>query len=347
MAATYVRSTPPLVITELMYHPSAPPNNTNDAESSEFVELKNTSAQPLNLVGFEFTDGIEYTFTTASGVTSLAPGGTVLVVKNRAAFNARYPGREQYRRRIQGSLDNAGERITLQGPVQEPVLDFTYDNRWYPIMDGPGFSLVAVDDSRGGGSDRQSWRPSAQLGGSPGTSDSTPLPIAPILINEALTHTDLPELDAIELFNPTGAAVDMSGWYLTDDLGQPTKFQIPAGTAIAPYGYVVFDASQFDTGPTAFALSSLGEAVYLFSGNGTGLTGYAHGFTYGAAAHGVSFGRYLNSVGHEDFVAQAANTLGQANAGPKVGPIIISEIIIQPPAARHRQQYAGRIRRTL
>jgi hypothetical protein len=46
-----------------------------------------------------------------------------------------------------------------------------------------------------------SWRPSAQTGGSPGA-DDPPVNIAPIVINEVLTHTDAPVLDAIELFKP-------------------------------------------------------------------------------------------------------------------------------------------------
>ena len=37
------------------------------------------------------------------------------------------------------------------------------------------------------------------------------------MINEVLTHTDLPLVDAIELHNPTGAQIDVSGWYLSDD----------------------------------------------------------------------------------------------------------------------------------
>ena len=38
-----------------------------------------------------------------------------------------------------------------------------------------------------------------------------------MLINEILTHTDLPEVDWIELFNPTPFDVDLDGWFLSDD----------------------------------------------------------------------------------------------------------------------------------
>jgi hypothetical protein len=44
----------------------------------------------------------------------------------------------------------------------------------------------------------------------------------------------------------------------------------------------------------------------------------------------VSFGRYVTSFGQEHFVAQVTNTLGRGNAGPLVGPIVISEIMYDP-----------------
>ncbi|MGC3959141.1 MAG: lamin tail domain-containing protein [Verrucomicrobiota bacterium] len=45
----------------------------------------------------------------------------------------------------------------------------------------------------------------------------------------------------------------------------------------------------------------------------------------------VSFGRYVNSQSREFFVLQSANTLGQRNAYPQVGPVVISEIMYHPP----------------
>ena len=50
-----------------------------------------------------------------------------------------------------------------------------------------------------------------------------------------------------------------------------------------------------------------------------------------AAANGVSFGRYTNSQTNVHFVAQSALTIGSANSGPKVGPVVISEINYHPP----------------
>ena len=57
----------------------------------------------------------------------------------------------------------------------------------------------------------------------------------------------------------------------------------------------------------SFSLNSAGDSIYLISGDAkTNLTGYSHGFSFGAAANGVSFGRYVNSTGEEQFPAQLA-----------------------------------------
>src|SRR5439155_8298662 len=75
-----------LRITELMYHPSGLVGNTNGPEEFEFIELKNISTNlTLSLAGVRFFNGVEFDF-TGRAVPSLAPGATVLVVKNLSAF---------------------------------------------------------------------------------------------------------------------------------------------------------------------------------------------------------------------------------------------------------------------
>ncbi|MBE7504329.1 MAG: lamin tail domain-containing protein [Verrucomicrobiales bacterium] len=332
-AATYVAATPPLVITEIHYHPEPPPGNAADAEAFEYIELRNRGTVPLDLPGFRFTAGIQFEFTPAHAVTRLAPGAFVVLVKNLAAFTSRYPGVTNVAGEYAGSLDNAGERLALEGPLREPILDFAYDDAWFPITDGPGFSLVIRDDT--GPLDAwalaSSWRPSAQRGGSPGQPDPAAPVFPPVLINEVLTHTDPPLLDAVELFNPTTNPAELSGWFLTDNFDSPRKFVFPPNSIVPPGGFLVLTEADFNTGPNAFNFSSLGEEAYLFSADGTGLTGYVHGFGFGAAANGVSFGRHVSSTGREYCVAQAYRTLDAPNAGPLLGPVVINEIQFHPP----------------
>src|SRR5439155_5994262 len=115
----------------------------------------------------------------------------------------------------------------------------------------------------------------------------------------------------VELYNPSTNTVDISDWFLTDDFKKPKKYRFPDQTTVPASGFLTVAENNFNNGsPTSFALSSLGDEVWLFSGDAaTNLTGYFHGFTFGAAQNGVSFGRYVTSVGEEHFVAQITNSL--------------------------------------
>ena len=74
-----------------------------------------------------------------------------------------------------------------------------------------------------------------------------------VVINEysASNLNDFPDNfnkfeDWIELYNLTGEVIDLSGWYLSDKLDKPTKWEIPSGTTIEPNGYLVFWCSGRD-----------------------------------------------------------------------------------------------------
>src|SRR5262249_51633587 len=154
--------------------------------------------------------------------------------------------------------------------------------RWPLAPDGWGFSLVPRDPNANPDPGNPSnWRASTNPGGSPGTDDPTAV-IPPVLVNEVSTHTVLPAVDAVELFNPNPVEVALSGWFLTDDAAQPRKFHIPTGTRIGPRAYLIFTEADFNPGPpddpASFSLSSDGDEIYLFSADASGnLTGYSHG----------------------------------------------------------------------
>jgi hypothetical protein len=329
--ASYYTTIPALRITEIMYNPPPPPvGNTNDADNFEFIELQNTGATPINLQGAKLGGGIEFTFPSLT----LTGGQFVVVAKHLAAFQSRYGTAPLVAGSFTNNLANGGDHVTLNGPLGEPILDFSYSDEWYPTTDGEGFSLVIINPAaaRESWSVKSGWRPSTASGGSPGASDPAPASIPGILISEALTHTDPPLLDSIELFNPTINNVNLGGWFLTDDPHDPKKYRIPDNTFISAGGYLTFTTDQFGVGPKGFAFGSTGDSVYVFSGDAnTNLTGYAHGYTFGAAPNPVSFGRYVNSQQRELFVRQSLNTLGQRNAYPGVGPVAVTEIMYHPP----------------
>ena len=45
--------------------------------------------------------------------------------------------------------------------------------------------------------------------------------------------------DFVEFFNPTAADVDLGGYFLSDNLGNVDKFEIPAGTTVPAGGFLV------------------------------------------------------------------------------------------------------------
>ncbi len=67
----------------------------------------------------------------------------------------------------------------------------------------------------------------------------------------------------VEFFNPTGSAINLGGWYLSDDPSNLTKFQIPASLNLAPAGLtsVGFTESSLSVGSTT--------VVYLTEPDGT------------------------------------------------------------------------------
>jgi len=130
-----------LRITEIMFNPRNT-GNLNDP-NEEFIELKNTGLTTLNLNLVKFTEGINFTFPDME----LDPGECVVVVKDQSAFEAQYGTSINMAGVYTGSLANNGERIRLEDAIGRTILDFEYDDRWYPIADGDGFSLTIIEPS--------------------------------------------------------------------------------------------------------------------------------------------------------------------------------------------------------
>ncbi len=177
------------------------------------------------------------------------------------------------------------------------------------------------------------------------------LPLTNAVINEVLSHTDPPIEDAVEIYNPTGSPTDISGWFLSNSIDDLKKFRFPSGTIIPARGYKVIYEYQFNTtngGTIPFTFNSAhGDACHLSQADALGnLSSFRSSVSFGAAEHGVSFGRYQTSVGF-DFPAMSQNTFGVDNPAnltqfrmgtglpnnyPKVGPVVINEIMYHPPS---------------
>jgi hypothetical protein len=170
-----------LVVSQIMYHPADPTAAEMtagflDADDFEYIELMNIGAMSLDLNGVRFSTGLTFDF-TSSGVTTLAPGERVLVVKNLAAFQQRYG--HGHDNAIAGifanatGLNNGGEQLAIIDTGSAPIKDFSYNDTspWPVAADGGGYALVLVNPTHGVASN---WRVSVLPGGSPGSGDSMP-----------------------------------------------------------------------------------------------------------------------------------------------------------------------------
>lgn len=327
-----VESIPDLLITEIMYN--APDELTGDmtpGKRFEFIEIKNVGSTTVDISAFEIKGDINYTFPTT---TTIAPNAHIVVANDLTEFANKYP---TFSGTLHGpyreNLSNSGGTVRLVDPgyLEVTAVEFNDKAPWPIGADGLGFSLVPVNpNSNPNPSDAGNWRSSTNNGGSPGEDDPDAGSVPKILINEVLTHTDLPQKDSIELYNPTSSAVNIGGWFLTDDNITPKKYKIPSNT-IPAGGYLILDEDDFGG---SFLLSELGEEIYLYSADPSEeLTGYVHGFDIEPLANGVSAGAYeTSSLNNNDvhYVTMETLTLGSNNSAPLVGPIVISEFNYHP-----------------
>ena len=319
-----------LRISELMYHPA-------DEGDLEFVELVNAGHTALQLGGVRFTNGIDFTFPEML----LGPSQYVVVARDLPAFSSHYGSGANVAGQYSGNLSDAGENLTLKlaAPLEAAVLRFEFDDAWYPSTDGGGFALAMrdVDGRPADWRQGKNWQAGTLAEGSPGTADGDVLADG-VVINEVLSHTDHPLVDSIELLNTGDGPIDLGGWYLSDSDVDLTKFRIPHGTVLEAGQYLVFDETDFNPTPLTpgadhFALDGAhGDDVWLVEGDAAGnVIRVVDQVEFGAAAAGESFGRWPDPQG--DLYPMAARTLGSANSGPRVGPLIISEVHYNPADA--------------
>jgi hypothetical protein len=309
-----------------------------DAPDPDWFELYNPDPNPVALAGLVLTDQTTVPpVNPALAALSFIEGrGFVQLIaddKTTPADNVNFK-----------LSSTSGDRILLYQPDR------------VTLVDSVSFGAQSLNISQGRLPD-----------GSPnlvsfGSNQPTPaasnfLPLTDVVFNEVLTRAVPPLEDAIELLNLSGSPLDLSHWWLSDSRDQPNKFRIPAGTVLAPGGFVVFyegvgttrgfNASGTGQAPD-FALNAAhGGELYLFSADADGsLTGSRGSIDYGPAENGVSFGRYVLSTGEGVITAmsqrtfgvdspgsveQFRNGIGLPNATPKVGPVVISELYYHPP----------------
>lgn len=166
-----------------------------------------------------------------------------------------------------------------------------------------------------------------------------------VVINEFLASNDefYPDEagefdDWIELYNPTDRDIDLAGYALSDDPGDPTKSVLPSGsdlTTIAAGGYLLLWADEDSIqGPLHldFKLNDRGESISLYTPGGDPLDVV----TYGRQFTNLSYGRSPDAG--RTWAVLEHPTPGEANAAPvdNLAPIIQS-VAHEPAVPREGQ----------
>jgi hypothetical protein len=127
--------------------------------------------------------------------------------------------------------------------------------------------------------------------------------------------------DWLELFNPSGDAVSLAGWRLSDSTPTPTTFIFPAGFSLGAGGYLVgwcdeepVQSSTPTTLHLPFKLSANGETLTLTAPDGT----VVDTVTFGPQVSDISQGRLPNSATGMAFLASPS--AGAPNAAAITQP---------------------------
>jgi len=279
----------------------------------DWFELFNNGTSPIELSGMLLTDDPSLAGVARFRIAPLS----FIAPRGFALFHADEDP-SAGRNHVTFSLSVEGESLRLYGATSNLI------TAAYFGAQQPGVSQGRLPDG------------SAQLTAFPGSAspaESNYLLPDNVVINEVLTHASPPLEQVIELYNPTDTQASIGGWYLSDDSRNFRKVRLGDGKIVPAGNFVMVDQIEFQNGsPIAFSLNrSRGGELWLSEADTAGnLTGVRVKATYGAALNGVSIGRHQTSVG-VDFVALSTRTLDDFNSYPKVGPVVINEIMYHPP----------------
>lgn len=135
------------------------------------------------------------------------------------------------------------------------------------------------------------------------TAESTDIVINELMADNGITALDemSENEDWIELYNRGTSAVNLSGYYLTDNDWNLTKWELPEGTILEPDQYLIIWADEDSAqGPmhANFKLSASGERLMLINSNAQ----IADDVTFGTQSEDQGYARRPNGYG--DFEIQ-------------------------------------------
>ena len=292
-------------------------------QDADWFELFNPESKPVDLGGMSLSDDP----TVAGRDKFIIPDRTYMPARGWVQWWADGTSSSGH---VNFSLRGQGELLRLYGSRRTAIDEVEIFN-------------AAEGVSRGRLPDGGSVLKDFPLTPTPG--DGNYLPLRNIVINEVLSHTDMPLEDAIELHNVSQVSVDLSGWRIGDSFESPSNYVIPDGTILLPGGYTVIYEADFNLTGKGFSLNSAhGDTIHLAAVDADGIPNgiravqpippMANGVSVGrvtidSAIHFVPLAKRTFGVDAPESVAVFREGTGAPNAGPLIGPVVISEIMYE------------------
>ena len=321
-ATNSVRATltpfPPLWLNELLvFNTNGVPDNF--AEREPWIELFNKGSNTVNLTGLFLTDNL-------SNLTQWAfpAGGSLAAREFRVLWADGEPG--------ETVATNFHTSFRLTNTAGTIALVRTNAGRT-EVLDYVEYYGLTPDRAFGSWPDGQPLDRQIFFFATPGASNNPASAPQPVLISEFVADNAGPGglrdpvdglfQDWFELHNPNTNTFDLSGYFLTDTLSQPTKWPIPLNTFLAARGFLLVWAdnqpaqnglSPFGDLHVNFQLSAGGEAIALFAPDGTLQSSVVFGQQYqnvslGLFPEGSTNGGYRFMT---NFTPRAANSVAPA-----------------------------------
>jgi hypothetical protein len=256
------------------------------------AHLQPWAAHYAGLLGEDWTGAVTYLQQRADFIRSRLPLTTPFVITSNGGAN----------------FGTTNDHVVLAGTAPMTVKDLQVNGVTRPVAWSSltSWTLTAPLPERINvlvvqGLDNDGNRPPAATDSITVTNLGTPA-LRPVVINEWMADNagpgGLPDPaqdrypDWFEIHNPNPAPVDLAGYYLTDTLSEPTKWQIPTNTVVPGNGFLLVWADRRTdlNGPNSngdlhadFQLNNGGEALGLYAPDGT-------------LQHAVGFGPQLENI---------------------------------------------------
>ena len=271
-----------------------------EGERSDWVELHNTTDQPIALSGWYLSDNPKNLMKWALPETATVAGNGYLIVF--------LSGKTYITTELHASFSlGTGETLFLYNSE-------TGELDWVTIPELFDNTSVGLDENN-----EQVYYRYPTPGEPNGHAEKTAEAIGffqpdGVYISEvcAIHDRGSSEKDWIELYNGADTELSLSGWYLSDSLKNPQKFRIST-LSIAAGSYAVIETTSSSVnrkdGDGNFGVDPSGETLYLSDPSGM----IRDAFQTGAQRNGISSGR-IEGDNHTRRVFFTQKTKGQPNS---------------------------------